>query len=171
MPAPPTHARTAQVGEEIRLSKAEAAHLPGFRYLYQDAGQGVARASPRVKVSAMSHHARMLAAAVRDSLSLGLLPAAEEEDAQWQLESAAGCDGEGAGSAASSRATGSEDSAVLEVLAKSSQDCWAAAWRPEAGSGGCGGRQLLAVRERRSERELAEAGGVMQAFAEQHFLI
>jgi hypothetical protein len=66
---------------------------------------------------------------------------------------------------------------VLEVLAKSSQDCWVAAWRPEAGcassggGGGGGGRQLLAVRERRSERELAEAAGVMLAFAEQHFLI
>ena len=129
------------------------------------------RASPRVKVSAMSHHARMLAAAVRDSLRL-LLVADDDGEGQKQAASASAADCDGAG-AAGGRASGIEDSAVLEVLAKSSQDCWVAAWRPDAGcgSGGGGGRQLLAVRERRSERELAEAADVMQAFAEQHFLV
>ncbi len=149
-----------QVGEELRASRAEAAHLPGFRYLFQDVGQQVARASPRTKVSAMSHHARTMAAAVRGSL--GALPAGAAGGV-----AAKDAGGGPAGDAASPAEGGSPvgDQEVLEVLAKSSQECWAAAWRPGDG------RQLLVVRERRSERDPAEAAEVMQAFASSHFHI
>lgn len=138
----------------------------------------------------MSHHARTLAAAVRDSL--GPLPgqvggaleqqaasagAAGEEEADKRggggdSPASAPLEGQQQGSpavaaaAAAAAHQGSRgDHEVLEVLAKSSQDVWAAGWRPG------GGRQLLAVREQRSERELQEAGEVMGALAAQHFFI
>lgn len=117
----------------------------------------------------MSHHARSLAAAVRGSLGSGptLAAAAEEGGA------AAGSGSEDGAAADAAQHRQQQlpplpqqafSEPVLEVLAKSSQDCWAAAWRP-AGEG----VQLLAVRERRSERELPEAAEVMQALASQHF--
>lgn len=151
----------------MRASKVEAAHLPGFRYLYQDVALGVARASPRPKVSAMSHHARSLAAAVRGSLgggpALGGAAAGGSETGGRRSE-----DGAAADPALQQQQQQQEvfSEPVLEVLAKSSQDCWAAAWRP-AGEG----RQLLAVRERRSERELPEAADVMETLASQYFYL
>lgn len=162
-PSPPRSAPACppQIGEDLRASRVEAAHLPGFRYLYQDEGQQVVRASPRAKVSAMSHHARALAAAVRDSLKP--LPGGASSGA---AAGGAGAGSGGAGLEAAPLAEGAAqpgDHEILEVLAKSSQECWAAAWRPGDG------RQLLAVRERRSEREPAEAAEVMQAFASSHF--
>ncbi|KAL4452400.1 hypothetical protein ABPG75_008062 [Micractinium tetrahymenae] len=197
--AAPAKQLAAQIGEELRASRTEAAHLPGFRYLYQDLGQQAARASPRAKVSAMSHHARTLAAAVRDSLgqlqaegcSSGAGAAAaggsgaaaaaagdggggSDAGGDVQALKAAAAPGESpaqgglssSGLGTSAKATVQPgDHEILEVLAKSSQECWAAAWRPG------GGRQLLAVRERRSEREPAEAAEVMQAFAATHFHI
>ena len=143
-----------QVGEAVRSSGAEAAHLPGFRYLYQEegrgeggggAGAGIARASPRAKVSAMTHHARALAAALRSSLGGGYV-----------------CDGV-AGSPSHHDGGGGQ---VLQVLARSSHDCGGAAWQS-----GEDGRRLLAVWERRSERQLGEAAEVMRAFAAEHFLM
>jgi len=144
-----------QIGEELRHGKVEASHLPGFRYLYQDEGQQVARASPRIKVSAMSHHARALAAAVRGSLG-----GSNGSSGNGGVVTTAGApcsDTHPCGS-------NSGDLRVLQVLAKSSQDCWAAGWQPGDG------RQLLAVRERRTEREPQEAAEVMQAFAATNFL-
>ncbi|PRW57442.1 Transmembrane 9 superfamily member 4 isoform B [Chlorella sorokiniana] len=136
--AGPAKQLAAQVGEELRGSKVEAAHLPGFRYLYRDEALGVGRASPRPKVSAMSHHARSLAAAVRSSLGSG------------PLLGGAAAEASAAGGSDSEDGAAVYNEPVLEVLAKSSQDCWVAAWRPEGE-----GRQLLAVRERRSERAWA----------------
>lgn len=163
-----------QVGEEVRQAyRGEAGHLPGFRYLHQDGGRGVAHASPRVKVSAMSHHARTLAAALRTSLGRGPEAGGDAEAlGEWGEE---GVDADGlptaeqqqqpsaAAGAAGMQAPG--DHEILEVLAKSGQDVWAAAWRPGDG------RQLLAVRERRAERELPEAGEAMAAFAARNFMI
>ena len=149
--------------------------MPGFRYLYTDGGgAGTARASPRAKVSAMSHHARALAASLRDSLgplpggAAALAPAGGGGVGSGSGEGGASSGSDGNGSseqAAASEAAAAADLHVLEALANSSQDVWAAAWRPG------GGRQLLAVRERRSERELAEAGDVLSAFAAAHFFL
>lgn len=155
----------------MRASKAEAAHLPGFRYLYQDAAVQAARASPRIKVSAMSHHARTLAAAVRGSLG-GLVAAGAEAVADageappdglaggeaFQAQQAPPSTGSGA-------TGGGGEHEVLEVVARSSQECWAYALQPGDG------RRLLAVRERRGERELGQASGVLHAFAEDNFLM
>lgn len=150
-----------QIGEELRAGRTEAAHLPGFRYLYQDAGQQVARSSPRAKVSAMSHHARTLAAAVRHSL--GQMPGASAgcAEAAGAGANAGGQELEAAAPTGGSSLPG--DHEVLELLARSCQECWVAAWRPGDG------RQLLAVRERRAEREPAQAAEVMQAFAATNF--
>ena len=46
----------------------EPAHVPGFRYLVRDARARCVQATPRSKVSAMSHHARALAVSLRESL-------------------------------------------------------------------------------------------------------
>lgn len=154
------------MGEELRLSRAEAAHLPGFRYLYTDASQGVARASPRTKVSAISHHARALAAALRGSL--GQAPPLEAGEAQG-AGSSSEVGEDGLAQQQQVQPQWQQQDEVLEVLAKSSQECWAAAWRPDGDAPG--GRQLLAVRERRGERELQEAAGVMAGFAAEHFLV
>lgn len=182
--AAPAKQLAAQIAEEIKLSKAEASHLPGFRYLYRDASQQTARATPRAKVSAMSHHGRHLAASMRDSLdrlppepASGAAQEAKEGVAEAEDDSPGGGGGGEVGSFEHSGATGTAagtagsiasiagDLQVLEVMARSSQDCWVSGWRPG------GRRQLLAVRERRTEQEAGEAADVMHAFAASNFLI
>jgi len=61
--------------------RGEAGHLPGYRYCVvpsttgadnnsSSSGGGGAEVTPRSKISAMTHHARSVAAALRDSLTL-----------------------------------------------------------------------------------------------------
>eukprot|EP00887_Chlorella_sp_A99_P004827 scaffold4.g4827.t1 len=57
------------VAQDIKASRCEAGHIPGFRFLAERPDRCAAQASPRDKISAMSHHARALAAGLRDSLS------------------------------------------------------------------------------------------------------
>jgi hypothetical protein len=156
------------MGEEVR-GKEEAAHLPGFRYLYRDWRQLHARATPRAKVSAMSHHARALVAAVRGSAAgAPRVPPGEAAAAGMQLD---GSLPEGSGTvdeeqcAASASNDSPACSEVLEVVARSSQDCWAFLARPDPG------RALLAARERRTESDLADAAAVLQGFAQENFLM
>ncbi|KAI3438251.1 hypothetical protein D9Q98_000687 [Chlorella vulgaris] len=189
--AGPAKQLATQIGDEVRESRSEASHLPGFRYLYQDSQQLASRTSPRIKVSAMSHHARTLAAAVRESLGAAPGMTALAQERGHAAAGATGIDSQAAagagllrvassfgardshtpdpsssGNGSGTRSTGNCDGCeVLEVVARSSQDCWAYAAQPG------GGRRLLAVRERRSERDLPEAAGVLQAFAEDNFLI
>lgn len=148
--------RTAQVGEEIKSSGLEPGHLPGFRYLLRDGDALAVQATPRAKVSAMTHHSRSLAATLRDSLAWQQQPQEEE-----LLEPAgAGAEGGPGGDAEACRPPSS--AAVREVLVKSSQGFWALLQRR-------GGQQLLAVRERRVERSNAEASACLEGFADRLF--
>ncbi len=115
----------------------------------------------------MSHHARALAAAVRGSLGSGPPLGGTAAEGSGAVGGSGGEDGPATHPSHQQQSQQQQQDcseAPLEVLAKSSQDCWAAAWRPQGE-----GRQLLAVRERRSERELPEAADVMEALASQHF--
>ncbi len=59
----------ARLGQECQAVGGELGHVPGWRYAAQDDGTAGVRASPRAKVSTMSHHGRALATAMVDSLS------------------------------------------------------------------------------------------------------
>lgn len=63
----PSSRLAVKLMEESREQGGELGHIPGWRYALHDAGS--IRASPRSKVSAMSHHSRALGTAVMDSLS------------------------------------------------------------------------------------------------------
>ena len=52
--------------QEAQAHGGEIGHLPGWRFVQESKVK--ARASPRVKISAMSHHARAVATALVDSL-------------------------------------------------------------------------------------------------------
>lgn len=86
------------MAQEVRAGGGEACHAPGYRYLYRDRAAASSVATPRVKISAMQHHSRALAAAVRESLArleppgrgaagdwvgLGIEPAASSGGEVW----------------------------------------------------------------------------------------
>jgi hypothetical protein len=66
--APAASVLAARLAADARA--AEPGHVPGWRYMARSAGEGAVRASPRDKVSSMSHEARALTAAMLDSLDL-----------------------------------------------------------------------------------------------------
>lgn len=55
---------------ELKGSRGEAGHVPGFRYKVCDPDDQSCQLTPRRKISAMSHHARAVVAALDDSLDL-----------------------------------------------------------------------------------------------------
>lgn len=65
--APLTLELLPKLAEECQAHGGELGHLAGWRYNQES--KLSARASPRTKISAMSHHARAVATAVSDSLS------------------------------------------------------------------------------------------------------
>jgi hypothetical protein len=58
----------AALAKQVLLQGCELGHVPGWRYRRLLQGAAGVRASPRGKVSAMSHHARSVATAVLDSV-------------------------------------------------------------------------------------------------------
>lgn len=59
----------ARLGQECQAQGGELGHVAGWRYCARDDGAAGVRASPRPKVSTMSHHARAVTTAMADSLS------------------------------------------------------------------------------------------------------
>ena len=136
------------------------------------------QASPRDKISAMTHHGRALVAGLRDSLARARQapPTATWPQASGSLHGPAAANGlaapgwaqqqaereeqQGAhGGGAQVAGTWELDVAPREVLVKSSADYWGAAMLDSE-------RELMLVRERRSERTLAEADQAAAALAD-----
>ena len=137
--AAPAGELAAHLEAEIKAGKTEAGHVPGCRYAMHDGAQTTVHASPRSKVSAMSHHARALATAVDDSLSWGSLGGEDGKDA-----------GGGGGACA-----------VEEVWVKSSQDVWVVGRQDQLAQ-----RRLLVLREKRLERTMNDSLTAMDALSE-----
>jgi hypothetical protein len=135
-----------------------------MRYLVEDLGGCTVEASPRRKISAMSHHARAVAALLKDSLlrrggdaATGQAPApgaavlrnarpAEHASASGAAGGDAAAEGEEAVAAAAGEAAAAAGLEAAchrphEVVLKSSQDCWAA-------SRGSSGQQAYVVCEK-----------------------
>ena len=140
--AAPARQLAARVAEEAQVqSGGDLGHLPGWRFAVRE--EGYVWASPRSKVSAMTHHARAVGTAVMDSLSRSHPEAvAGGADAPDRPEKAQ--------SSKDAGAAPMEDS--VDVLVRSSHGVWAV-----ARSGGGGGRKLaLVLREKRLEERRAD---------------
>ena len=60
----------ARLSQECQVQGGELGHVPGWRYaLHASSNTTTSTASPRSKISAMTHHARALATATSDSVS------------------------------------------------------------------------------------------------------
>lgn len=141
---PPAAALAARLTEEAQAQGGELGHVAGWRYAVRE-DDHIIRASPRSKVSAMTHHARAVGSALVDSLSR-TYPGAAVGNVSLSIANGEKSSVENGETAASN---GSED--TVDVSVKSSYGTWA-----KAQGGRAAGKLSVAIREKKMEDGIAK---------------
>jgi hypothetical protein len=133
----------------IDYGGADAGHIPGYRYMILDGSRCSMEASPRSKISAMTHQGRALVSSLRESVPL-LVAGRSEGDENSHALGSSHWDGCGPSYTA-------KDGEVHEVLVGSGQDCWMAAECD-------GSSQAVFLREKRGEKTMMDAAAAFAVF-------